>query len=84
MRPHHPALTSKPGAHTVRHIESWIELAKNRSLSLLRISRASSQAVSNWVADVCVALAAQIGMHNATVDETCRLVDGWLAKNRAA
>ena len=93
--------------------------------------RASSQAVYDWVADVCVALgasrddlvsfdkyaaaadglakpssaaralvagathiervdivvqtlAAQIGMHNATVDETCRLVDGWLAKNRAA
>ena len=29
-------------------------------------------------------LAAQIGMHNATVDETCRVVDAWLAKNRAA
>lgn len=29
-------------------------------------------------------LAAQMGMHNATVDETVRRVDGWLAKNRAA
>ena len=29
-------------------------------------------------------LAAHIGMHNATVDQTTRLVDGWLAKNRAA
>ena len=93
--------------------------------------RAASQAVYDWVADVCVALgasrddlvsfdkyaaaadglakpssaaravaagathiervdlivqtlAAQMGMHNATVDETCRVVDAWLAKNRAA
>lgn len=29
-------------------------------------------------------LAAQLGMHNATVDETTRLVDAWLAENRAA
>ena len=29
-------------------------------------------------------LAAQIGMHNATVDQTVRQVDAWLAKNRAA
>jgi hypothetical protein len=93
--------------------------------------RAASQAVYDWVADVCVALgasrddlvsfdkyaaaadglvkpssaaralaagathiervdiivrtlAAQIGMHNATVDQTTRLVDAWLARNRAA
>ena len=93
--------------------------------------RAGSQAVYDWVADVCVALgasredlvsfdkyaaaadgltkpssaaralvagathiervdiivqtlAAQIGMHNATVDQTVRQVDAWLAKNRAA
>ena len=93
--------------------------------------RTASQAVYDWVADVCVALgasrddlvsfdkyaaaadglakpssaaravaagathiervdiivqtlAAQLGMHNATVDETTRLVDAWLAKNRAA
>ena len=93
--------------------------------------RAASQAVYDWVADVCVALgaspddlvsfdkyaaaadglakpssaaravaagathiervdlivqtlAAQMGMHNATVDETCRVVNAWLAKNRAA
>lgn len=93
--------------------------------------RAASQAVYDWVADVCLALgaspgdlvsfdkyaaaadglgkpssaaralvagathiervdiivqtlAAQIGMHNATVDQTTRLVDVWLARNRAA
>ena len=93
--------------------------------------RAASQAVYEWVADVCVALgaspgdlvgfdqyaaaadgltkpssaaralvagathieridlvvqtlAAQMGMHNATVDQTTRLADAWLAKNRAA
>ena len=93
--------------------------------------RAASQAVYEWVADVCVALgaspgdlvsfdqyaaaadgltkpssaaralvagathieridlvvqtlAAQMGMHHATVDQTTRLADAWLAKNRAA
>jgi len=93
--------------------------------------RAASQAVYEWVADVCVALggsrddlvsfdkyaaaadglpkpssaaralaagathvervdivvqtlAAQMDMHNATVDQTVRRVDGWLAKNRSA
>lgn len=93
--------------------------------------RAASQAVYEWVADVCVALggshddlvsfekyaaaadslpkpssaaralaagathvervdivvqtlAAQMGMRNATVDQTVRRVDGWLAKNRSA
>lgn len=93
--------------------------------------RAASQAVYDWVADVCVALggshddlvsfdkyaaaadslpkpssaaralaagathiervdivvqtlAAQMGMQNATVDQTVRRVDAWLVKNRAA
>ena len=93
--------------------------------------RAGSQAVYDWVADVCVALggshddlvsfdkyaaaadslpkpssaaralaagathiervdivvqtlAAQMGMQNATVDQTVRRVDAWLVKNRAA
>ena len=93
--------------------------------------RAASQAVYDWVADVCVAmgasqgdlvsfdkyaaaadglpkpssaaralvagatqvervdivvqtLAAQMGMHNATIDQTVRRVDAWLARNSAA
>jgi len=93
--------------------------------------RASSQAVYDWVADVCVALgasrddlvsfdkyaaaaeglprpssaaravaagathiervdiivqtlAAQMGMHNATINQAVQQLDAWLAKNRAA